>query len=59
MNATQPYEPDTIYHQHAARYLRDADGNKRKARRECLRDREMAADPKFYDAVIRIIDAQQ
>ena len=53
-------EQPTLYHAHAARYLREAGGDRRKARRAALADRDAAAGhgqmQSFYAAVIRIMD---
>lgn len=54
-------EQPTLYHAHATRYLREAGGDKRKARRACLADRDDAAGhgrmQHFYAAVLRIIES--
>lgn len=52
-------EQPTLYHAHAARYLREAGGDKRKARRECIADRDATPEKlrAFYAAVLKIIES--
>ena len=59
MNYRQTEQP-TLYHAHAARYLREAGGDRRKARRAALADRDAAADGMkyFYIATLKILDQE-
>jgi len=61
MNYRQTEQP-TLYHAHAARYLREAGGDRRKARRAALADRDaVMGRPEitaFYNAVVMILDQE-
>lgn len=55
---TTPYEQPTVYHLHAQRYLREAQGNKKKALRELSLDAADAPEQRkpFYAVTRKILE---
>ena len=51
-------EQPTLYHAHAQRYLREANGDKRKARRACIADRDAHPDKAFFNLVLKLIGGE-